>query len=163
MADATVVFDAGGIAGPWDGGDASTDAGASAGLRDAAVADAAQPSRADASSTPCAGESVSGLCWYLSSNGRSCNDTCSSHGGYDPRGASFVGTDSQGGSLEECAQILRSLGRSSRVIEGMRSDDNGFGCHLWSDGSSWWLRSPQFRPDVQAEGSGIGIACACSR
>lgn len=158
-------------------GDAAVDASADAALRDAGDAsrseagvqsDAAsgpdaQTPPVDASSSSCAGESVFGLCWYLERDGRSCNDTCSAHGGYDPRAESYVGTDSQGGSIEECAQILSALGRSSRVNEGTRSDDLGLGCHVWTDGTPWWLREPRFHPDVAAPGSTIGIVCACAR
>jgi hypothetical protein len=134
--------------------DAGTDAAVDAGT-DAAV-DAGAPA-------PCSGRSVLDVCWYLGAAGASCDDTCTSHGGFDPRAAQHVGTTSQGGSNGDCRQILTALGKSGSVTTATRSDNNGFGCHIWNDGSRYWLDdpSPHFRASVSAPV--VRIACGCAR
>jgi hypothetical protein len=156
---------------------ASTDAGSDAGNPNTDAGGTMPPTDAgsDAGSTgtggdaghdagmtaSCEGRSLFGLCWYLGASGASCNAECASHGGYDVRATSSVGTESQGGSYEECEDLLDLLGRAGRVGEGKRDDDNGFGCHVWTDGDLWWLNTPQFRPSVSAPG--VRIVCGCMR
>jgi hypothetical protein len=164
-----VPVDAGMDAGPGAGMDASIDAAVDAGI-DAGMdggADAAVDAGIDAGTDagpppPCAGQRLYGLCWYLAQGNTSCNDACSSHGGFDSRSAGYVGTLSQGGSLSACTELLTALGRPGSVIAAKRDDDNGFGCHVWTDGSRYWLQNePAFRPTV--EGPNIRSVCGCMR
>ena len=170
----------GGHAMPDAGADSGTqpmpDAGADSGTRampDAGTDSGTQPmpdagadldAGNDAGQAPaCEGELLYALCWYLAPTETSCNDACASHGGFDARGTSYVGTQSQGGSLAECSQLMSALGRTGSVEEGTRSDDYGMGCHVWTDGTNWWLNDPGplFRPTVSAPGA--RIVCACVR
>jgi len=155
-----------GMAVPQDAGmDASIDAAVDAGV-DAAVdagVDAAVDAGTDAGPPPpCAGQRLYGLCWYLAQGNTSCNDACSSHGGFDSRSTGYVGTLSQGGSLSECTALMTALGRPGSVIASRRDDDNGFGCHVWNDGTRYWLQDePDFRPTVEVPD--IRSVCGCMR
>lgn len=156
LVDAGAPRDAGLDAGRDAGQDAGADGGTDAGL-DATV-DAALP-------PDCAGEIVFGVCWYLAQANTSCNDSCAAHGGYDSRTASYVGTSQQGGSIEECTAIMTALGRTDTVGPARRSDDYGFGCHVWVDGNdNYWLVDPPFRPSVAApSGTAVRLVCGCMR
>jgi hypothetical protein len=139
------------------------DAGAA--LADGSLADAATlppvDAGTDAAAPPCAGSVVLGLCWYLGAGNTSCNDVCATHGGFDTNANGYVGSSSQGGSLANCQQVLSALGIGATVKAGMRSDGNGIGCHLWNDGSAWWLDSPAATPDIAIPEA--RIACGCKR
>lgn len=101
-----------------------------------------------------------GICWYLGDFTENCYTVCSSHGGYDSDTPEYVGTPSQGGSIEECSAILEALGYSGTVSEGYREDGLGLGCHVWRDGGLWWLDSPDFEPGDTAENG--QIVCGCN-
>jgi len=155
--------DAGGSSGSDAGAqDAGTrDAGVDAGGRDAGT-DAGVDAGTDAGVSPCAGQSVFGLCWYLAAFDTSCNEECSTRGGFDTRARSYIGTSSQGGSLAECTQILTALGRPGTVGEAMRADNFTFGCHVWTDDARWWLSTgPALDPSTAA--AEVRMACACTR
>lgn len=140
----------------------AVDAGPDAAPRDAGMPDTgAADAGADAATPPCGGKVVLGLCWYLGAANTSCNDVCSTHGGFDTNTLSHVGSANQGGSLANCQQVLSALGTAAMAGAGMRSDGNGVGCHLWSDGTPWWLMSPDATPDVAIPPA--RIACACKR
>ena len=134
------------------------------------VRDAGSPSDAGASSgdagalTPCGGARALGLCWYLGSPWGSCNSACTSHGGVDVRAASLVGTTSQGGSLDSCAQILPALGVAKAPLRAFRTDSYGLGCHAWSTGDTYWLDdpSPLYSPSVVTP-LNARMACGCAR
>jgi hypothetical protein len=147
------------------GMDASQDAGMDA-SQDAGM-DASQDAGMDAgadASTPCGGDRVFSLCWYLADANTSCNQECSNKGGYDARAAEYVGTPAQGGSVEECAEILTALGEPKKVVAAMRNDSYGFGCHVWSETDTYWLVNPAFSPSIAApNGTPVRIACACRR
>ena len=100
-----------------------------------------------------------GICWYLGDFTQNCYTVCSAHGGYHPDTPEHVGTPSQGGSVEECGEILEALGYSGTASEGYREDGLGLGCHVWRDGSLWWLDSPDFEPGDTAENG--QIVCGC--
>jgi hypothetical protein len=100
-----------------------------------------------------------GICWYLGSAGQDCFEVCGSHGGYDDDTPEYVGTPSQGGSVEECEAIFEALGYTDTVSPGYREDGRGLGCHRWSDGSLWWLDSPDFDPSDSMEPS--QAVCGC--
>jgi hypothetical protein len=147
--------------------DASQDAAMDA-SQDAAMdasQDAAMDSGVDASMPPCGGERVFGLCWYLATTATNCNQACSSKGGFDTRAVDYVGTPAQGGSVEECTQILTALGQPGSVTTAMRTDSYGLGCHLWTDGTTrFWLIDPPFTPSKTIpSGTPVRIACACTR
>jgi hypothetical protein len=143
-------------AGMTNGG--GSDAGSASGGSDAG---ASNPS--EAGTTACDGRRVFGLCWYLGPTGANCNETCLRNGGFDTRTVDYVGTSNQGGSLNECTQILRALGVTETVGEGKRSDSLGLGCHLWTDGAPWWLEDPSERFGPTEDFLGVRIACACQR
>ncbi|HKU38618.1 MAG TPA: hypothetical protein VJR89_10740 [Polyangiales bacterium] len=157
--------------------DASLDAGAAeGGAMDAAMdasldasldasQDAGLDAGSDAATAPaCNGERVFGLCWYLAKANLSCSQECSSRGGFDARALEYIGTPTQGGSVEECSEILAALGKAATVVAAMRSDRYGFGCHVWSETDSYWLVAPAFSASTAApSGTPVRIACACMR
>lgn len=147
------------------GVDAATpaaDAGADAAARDAGAPDGgARDAGADAATPPCAGEALLGSCWYLGAANTSCNQLCSTHGGFDTNANSYVGSSSQGGSLANCQRVLSALGASGTAASGRRPGGPGLGCHIWSDGQPWWLTSPDATPDVAIPEA--RIACGCKR
>jgi len=167
----TVPVDAATVADASDGSTGSEAGASDAGVVDAgatgapgdAGADAGTDAGTDGGSSPCAGQSVFGLCWYLAAANSSCNAACSAHGGFDTGGTSYFGTLSEGGSLAECTQILTALaGPGSPVAEGVRADNVTFGCHVWNDNSRWWLSSgPAFDPNTA--GGSLRITCSCRR
>ncbi|MCU0663238.1 MAG: hypothetical protein MUC50_13050 [Myxococcota bacterium] len=92
------------------------------------------------------GAAYQGICWYLGDYGQSCWQACASHGDYHPSTPEYVGTQAQGGSLEECTAILQALGYVAAVNSGMQAEGVGLGCHQWEDGTFWWLVQPDFDP-----------------
>ena len=99
-----------------------------------------------------------GICWYLGAFGESCNTTCASHGGYASATPEYVGTTSQGGSIEECGELFSALGFTPAVTSG--TNYLGYGCHLWQPSVQWWLTGPDFDPDAAA--TGARIICGCN-
>jgi hypothetical protein len=156
--DAGLGFDAGAGA-PADASTSAPDAATTTQV-DAAMA---PPSDA-ATQLPCGGSRALGLCWYFSDPETSCNDSCSSRGGFDSRAAQYVDTTSQGGSAGACRQILTALGEPGSVVTATRDDGLGLGCHVWTDGTRFWLDdpSPLFTPSPVAPPQ-VSIACACAR
>jgi hypothetical protein len=128
---------------------------------DAAIPDASTPATdaaADTGASSCAGTRLFQQCWYLASSNVSCNQYCANHGGYDTDTKNYVGTPGQGGSLNNCHDILAALGKPSEVTQGTR-EDPGLGCHLWQNRDAWWLSSPSFDPN--AAYADVSIVCAC--
>jgi len=125
--------------------------------------DAATPLPLDAGDpTSCGGAPQFNLCWYLAAEDTSCNNECANKGGVDNRAPNYIGTPNQGGSEQQCEQVLTALGRPGTVARGTQQD--GLGCHLWNNGDRWWLQSPAFNPAAATpEGTGARIACACAR
>lgn len=111
----------------------------------------------DAGGSACAGQVFGGLCWYLGPVGQSCDVACAVHDGVAEGSEAFVGTDAQGGSLEECQQLLALLGVSAAPVEASR-DDVGVGCHLYDD-DPYWLNAPVFATDVSVPHA--RLVCAC--
>ncbi|MBW2263321.1 MAG: hypothetical protein JRG91_15245 [Deltaproteobacteria bacterium] len=101
-----------------------------------------------------------GICWYLGSPGQDCYEVCGPHGGYHEDTPEYVGTPSQGGSIEECGAILDALGYSGTVSDGYRDDGRGLGCHRWNDGALWWLHTPDFDPGDSMDPS--QAVCGCN-
>jgi hypothetical protein len=104
-----------------------------------------------------------GICWYLGLLGASCNETCTDHGGVAADAASYVGTEAQGGSAEQCASLLGLLGIDGDVSTGHRNDTDGLGlgCHVFPDYTphNWWLEAPDF--DTGDSHSDVRIVCGC--
>jgi hypothetical protein len=100
------------------------------------------------------------ICWYLGALGASCVETCTDHGGVAEDAASYVGTEAQGGSAEECAALLELLGLGNTVSSGTRTsvDQLGLGCHVFPD-SNWWLSAPDF--DAADSLGNVQIVCGC--
>ncbi|MBN1653953.1 MAG: hypothetical protein JXA30_09270 [Deltaproteobacteria bacterium] len=139
--------------------DASEDAPPDAAVPDSSDgAQGTDSSATETGPTTCGGTVVFGRCWYLTEVTISCNQHCADHGGYDSETPQYVGTPSEGGSLDECSQILTALGYSQTVAEG--TNIHGYGCHVWSS-DAWWLRSPEFDPAFS--GAPARIACACNQ
>ncbi len=159
--------DAGTSAGQDAGADASQDASMDA-SQDASMdasQDASMDAGVDASMPACGGERVFGVCWYLAKASTSCNQECSNKGGFDTRSLQYVGTPNQGGSVEECTDILTALGKPAEVVAAMRSDSYGLGCHVWTNqNDNYWLVNPPFSPNTAAPSSTpVRIACGCMR
>jgi hypothetical protein len=151
VAGTTAAADSGIDAGPPYQGDAATDL-----TMDATVSmplDAGNPAS-------CGGARRFELCWYLAQEDTSCNSECANKGGFDPRALSYIGTAAQGGSAEQCEQVLTALGEPGPVSPG--TQQIGLGCHLWNNNDRWWLQSPTFSPNAATpEGTGARITCAC--
>lgn len=102
------------------------------------------------------------MCWYLSNPGLSCSATCREHGGFDARAQALVGTPLQGGSLDNCVLVLAALGASGPVYPATRYDALGLGCHRWSDGTSYWVASPNLAAFTEDNREPYAqLACAC--
>jgi len=86
------------------------------------------------------------------------------HGGFDDRAFAYIGTPGQGGSLSDCSEILSALGHPGRVMQATRPNGEGLGCHVWPDGTNYWLSDPNFDPtDASPSGTPVQIACGCLR
>lgn len=137
-----------GVGGAASGIDAGTDA-----------ADAAPP-EPDAAPV-CGGTLVSELCWHLGALGESCTDTCASRGGYDDRGTPIIGSEAQGGSLEQCTVILEALLGEAGDTNDDNSNAAGVGCHLRGDDEDRvWLEETDFAPDESETEARIACSCA---
>jgi hypothetical protein len=108
----------------------------------------------------CQGEFLDGHCWYLGEDGASCVETCSVHGEYDPATVQWVGTESQGGSLDECSTLLRLVGIAEAPMAGYRTDGRGLGC-IDYEGTPFWHYTPSFDPNDAMVGA--RLVCACSQ
>ena len=129
---------------------------------DASVPDASTIT--DAGSPNCAGERVFNICWYLAAERQSCQNQCAAHGGFDPQSISHIGSAAQGGSRDDCQQILNALGHPATVAASQRSDGYGLGCHVWQDTDNYWLDRPDFDPDTQLPSNApVRMACGCER
>jgi hypothetical protein len=107
---------------------------------------------------PCGGARTLNHCWYLAAPGASCNETCTSHGGFDEATITVVGTASQGGGLTQCTQVMQALGKTNTTLETSRGDSLGLGCHVWRT-DQYWVADPPFNPDHSA--SSAQPACGC--
>jgi hypothetical protein len=130
---------------------------------DASIPDSSTPT-ADANTPSCGGALVFNICWYLGAERQNCLDICAAHGGFDNQSTTHIGTSSQGGSRDDCQQVMNALGRPGTVGASQRSDGLGFGCHVWSNSDNYWLVDPSFDPDVQIpQGAPVRMACGCDR
>lgn len=148
----------GGAAGsgrPLTGGQAGAGVGG-AQTGGASSADAASVETGNA----CSGTGHAGVCWYLGSAGSTCQQVCASHGQPSTSAAAQVGSTKQGGSVARCGTLLRLLGISGTPTSATRTDGLGFGCHIFDDGTLWWLTSPDFK--VTAGRSGVRLVCGCN-
>ena len=116
--------------------------------------------------TSCAGEVLFNLCWYLAPADTSCNSQCASHGGHDINARRHVGTTEEGGSAADCSAILAVLRGPGEVVVATRDENEGLGCHVWSDGTYYWLDDPSshFDPNYATPSdTQVRIACGCLR
>jgi hypothetical protein len=112
-------------------------------------------------SRSCAGTSLDDVCWYLSADSQSCDQTCTTHGGVDDASLAFIGTAQQGGSVERCARVLVALiGPDDDDVQAGTRTDVGAGCHVFTNGDRWWLSAPAF--DTNASLAGVRLACGCN-
>jgi hypothetical protein len=112
-------------------------------------------------SPACSGVLYAGICWYLGSDGSSCQDACASHGQTSPNAASHVGTKTQGGSLAECAKILGLLGITGTPSITLRLDGRGLGCYQKTNSNSWWLSAPDY--GATASLGSVRRVCGCTQ
>ncbi len=146
-----------GSGGSGQGGNGATGAG---GDLDAGAdaRDAAPDPPLDAGSI-CSGTLLDELCWYLGEAGESCTQTCAERGGYDEAGTSIIGSDDQGGSVDQCKLILDAL-LDVEADPNDDNDENGLGCHLrGNDEDRVWIENTDFSPDESANDA--RIACSC--
>jgi hypothetical protein len=59
--------------------------------------------------------------------------------------------------------ILTALGQPGSVVTATRSDSYGLGCHVWSDGTRYWLDDPSPLFSPTAARPPAEIACGCIR
>jgi hypothetical protein len=156
---------------PLDGGMQQPDATS---VVDASLADAAMAGDADTdadtdadasdgSLSACGGSWIIDACWYLADYHTSCDTTCQGRGDVDHAGLSRVGTSSEGGTQENCRQVLTSFGKAAPTYS-FRHDGLGFGCHAWMDGSSYWSDDPTPHFDSSFSGYSVtSMVCACNR
>ncbi|MGC4066328.1 MAG: hypothetical protein QM784_17180 [Polyangiaceae bacterium] len=107
----------------------------------------------------CQGDFLFGHCWYFGADGASCMQICAAHGGFDPATKDWVGTEAQGGSLDECATLLRLVGVTEAPTEGYRTDGRGLGC-IDYEGTPFWHATPSFDPNDSMPGARLICACA---
>jgi hypothetical protein len=131
-----------------------------AGLDDVDEADSGASTADQDASTPCAGQRLFGICWYLGAFGESCEQVCSAHGGYADAATLFTGARAQGGSPEECTAILGVLAADVPARTAFRGDGVGVGCHTFGLGENpYWLTLPNFEPSSRLRLA--RIACGC--
>ena len=86
------------------------------------------------------------------------------HGGVAASLASYVGVDSQGGSLLKCTLVLALLGVREAPSQGNRNEGEGLGCHVFPQATrgeqSFWLNSPDFSPTAHLLNASIACGCA---
>jgi hypothetical protein len=76
--------------------------------------------------------------------------------------SALVGTPLQGGSLNNCVHVLGALGVFEPVYPATRYDAVGLGCHRWSDGTSYWVESPNLAVFTEDSREPFAeLACAC--
>lgn len=158
---------AGNGGGSGRGGGASGDSGAGGTVfepPDASAADAAVPFDAGIdAATVCGGALIGGICWYLGAVSESCNQVCSPRGGFDTATIEVIGTEAQGGSLEECNAVLEVLLGPGIAAQSGTQAVEGVGCHLYEDDGQlfrWWLSAPEF--SANASLVGVPLACGCN-
>jgi hypothetical protein len=158
-----------------DGGNGSVGgASGNSGAGGMAVLDPPDASAADAAVTSdggidagrsCNGALMNAICWYLGPVGESCNEVCEPRGGFDPAAIEVVGTEAQGGSVEECTAVLDVLfADPGTAAQSGTQAVQGVGCHLYEDQEGevtrWWLSAPPFNPDASLVG--VPLACGCN-
>jgi len=123
------------------------------------VGDAEVDAGAEAGPT-CSGTLIDELCWHLGELGASCTATCAARGGFDARAIPIIGSDDQGGTLDQCTAVLEIL-LGEEADTDNANDSVGVGCHLeGNDQERVWLDQPDFSPDDSL--SDARIACACN-
>ena len=71
----------------------------------------------------CAGVKVGEFCWYFGKENLSCDEVCSSHGGYDEATRSYAGSD---GSQANCKSVLTAL--KVTLDNFFETSQGGIGC-----------------------------------
>jgi len=135
-------------------------AGAGVGGAQTGGAGSADAGLAGAAGNSCSGASHGGVCWYLGSAGSSCRQVCGAHGQPSTAAAAHVGSTKQGGNAAECGVLLRLVGISGTPSASSRTDGLGFGCHIFDNGTLWWLSSPDF--SVTVSRAEVRLVCGCT-
>ena len=73
----------------------------------------------------CSGAQYDGHCWYLGEFGESCEEVCLTHGhgAYSAQTATYMRTDTQGGGLKTCQDILDALDSRSPLRKDTEKRD----------------------------------------
>lgn len=112
-------------------------------------------------SATCAGAGLDGICWYLGTQGSSCQQTCSTHGQPASNADGYVGSPLQGGSLSMCATLLGLLGVSGTPTGGLRIDGRGLGCHVNNGSELLWLMTPNYSAADSL--ASARLVCGCTQ
>ena len=102
------------------------------------------------------------VCWYISGINQSCTETCAYHGGLHPDTVRYIGSESEGGTVEGCSQILwwMYIRGSAPAEEILSIDGQGLGCyHIFTPNVHYWVKDVPFDPDARA--IDIQRVCGC--
>jgi hypothetical protein len=105
----------------------------------------------------CAGDLVGGYCWYLSGAGESCDDICSTHGGYNSATASYAGSSGSDAQCQAAANAVYTGGSWG----GATTSSFGVGCKIDMFGSIKRITSPATSSSA-INGSDRRV-CACNQ
>jgi len=128
---------------------------------DAAGNEAAdQPTAASVvAGSACAGKRIGKGCWYLGEPSKSCEDTCSPHGGYNELTNTYAGRQ---GTIAQCKEVLEVLfGQAiTKVEEGPFHIP--LGCHQFSGHSYGYVHGVDVDTSAGASWDMARRACACN-
>ncbi|MFT3928592.1 MAG: hypothetical protein QM778_39045 [Myxococcales bacterium] len=152
---------------PQDGAPSVIDATIEDAATDAALAaDTGADDGADASDgavAGCGGMWILGACWYMAGYHTSCDTACQDRGGVNHPALSSVGTSSEGGTQQNCREVLTAFGEKAPIYS-YRNDGLGFGCHAWMNGTTYWSDDPTPHFDSTFSGYSVtNMVCACAR
>ena len=160
-ADAPADADATDAADRADGPDAADDAPEADSTLEAdspAEGEADAAADADAPPGPCAGHVVEGACWYLSAEERSCDDACSSHGGYAEATRTFAGSS---GTNANCDAVLDALGVAGSRTSTLAVSGAAVGCFYMNLADARY-RVQDMTTSSSATYTWARRACACN-
>lgn len=113
----------------------------------------------------CDGVEIAGACWYFGANNQSCDQVCSTHGGYSEITRSHAGSD---GSTNNCGNVLTSLGavNPTPVADAASIDGiTGLGCASdYSDNATSFRVTSATTSAANSSASSRSVrrACACN-
>ena len=75
----------------------------------------------------CEGEPSDGYCWYYGELGQNCNEVCGPHGGWDPGGTLYVGSNAP--DETRCGTLMSLMGVDSPLFPVTVISGGGEGCY----------------------------------